>query len=456
MAKGGARIGMTAEDYRRINTAARTTVSQDAGWFGWHRQGGTLRLASGHVFGHMWEKYKDEHPEWFALQPDGTRDQSESPQRARLCVSNAGLIEAIAREKIEELDDKDVKSVSIGPNDGGQTAFCICDECRKLDPPDAKDRDGRASLTDRYIHFWNRIAERVVEAHPDAWLTADAYGRYAAPPVREKLHPNIAIRFVGIKYLDEEKRREGLVGWKGWAGATQKLYLRSNLLLSGRRQGILAVYIHKMAEDFRQIANHSMLGTDFDSCCHNWATQGLNYYVLERLLWDPDQDVDAILDDYCRAGFESGAEAVKRYFLRVEQITDQIAAGQLRIVTPYTREVVDELRTILDEAAEATRDEPDAKRRVAFLRDGLEYTDAYTAFYRLEREHQESGGGRLSPEMKARMREALDRNWVESRRIFEHNHLAVNIATVAYGSWSYYARFGWSEPSEEIRKQFEP
>ena len=27
-----------------------------------------------------------------------------------------------------------------------------------------------------------------------------------------------------------------------------------------------------------------MIRTDFDACIHNWATQGLNYYVLTRLL----------------------------------------------------------------------------------------------------------------------------------------------------------------------------
>ena len=48
--------------------------------------------------------------------------------------------------------------------------------------------------------------------------------------------------------------------------------------------------------DFRYLASHGMMGTDFDSCCHNWATQGLNYYVVARLHWNPEQRVDAIID----------------------------------------------------------------------------------------------------------------------------------------------------------------
>jgi len=95
------KLGATKEDYLRAGVKARSTRSKDAGWFGWHRLGGSLQLRSGHAFGHMWEKHRKEHPEWFAMQPNGSRDQSQSPKRARLCVSNPKLIEAIALEKIE-------------------------------------------------------------------------------------------------------------------------------------------------------------------------------------------------------------------------------------------------------------------------------------------------------------------------------------------------------------------
>ena len=45
---------------------------------------------------------------------------------------------------------------------------------------------------------------------------------------------------------------------------------------------------------------------------------------------------------------------------------------------------------------------------VAFLRSGLEYTDAYVAFFRIAREHEASGGGRLPEQTRQRIRVALD------------------------------------------------
>lgn len=109
----------------------------------------------------------------------------------------------------------------------------------------------------------------------------------------------------------------------------------------------------------------------------------------------------------------------------------------------------------MDKAAEATKDEANAHRRVAFVRTGLDYTDAYVAAFRIFREHDASGRGRLPPETKQRIREALDNNWLASRDVFENNHLAVNVATVAWGSWAYFARYYWSEPSPEVRAKVE-
>ena len=462
MAQGGKKLGITEEEFLRVREEAMKTESQDSGWAGWQRLGGTLRLASGHSFGEMWEKHRETHPEWFAMAPNGSRDQSNSPDRSRLCVSNQDLIAHIARDRIERINKTGQKSVSIGPNDGGKTSFCMCEECKKLDPPEGRKRmmtdfspgaNRRqfeyVSLTDRYIHFFNGIAELVTAEHPDVWLTADAYSVYAAPPVKTKLHPNIAIRYVGVTYTNEEKRHQGLEDWHDWADAASKIYFRSNLLLGGRRQGTPVIYAHKLAEDFSKLAKNKMIGTDLDSCCHNWATQGLNYYVMAKLLWNPDIDIDVLIDDYCQSGFGNGADAVKRYLLRLEELTNQMAADpEILYTTLYTVEVVNELRKLLDEAAAGAKADPAAAQRVAFLRAGLEYTDAYSAIFRINREMQEAGS-RLTPEYRERFRTACDRNWEMSREVFKNHHMAVNVTNVAWGSWAYFGRFGWKIPGQK-------
>jgi len=468
MEAGGERLHVNGDDFEKYFRQAMVTQSEDASWSGWHRLGGSLGLASGHSYGDYWERFGADHPEWFAMGPNGSRDQSGSASRARLCVSNAQLIEQIAKDRIAYIEETGAKGVAIGPNDGGTTSFCVCDECEKLDAPSERKimlvdfspgADRRkyehVPLTDRYVHFFNGIAEKVAAVHPDVWLTADAYSAYSAPPVKAKLHPNIAIRYVGVSYLNEEHRHLGLADWHAWADAAEKIYFRSNLLLAGRRQGTPAIYPHKLAQDFSKIAHNKMIGTDLDSCLHNWSTQGLNYYVMAKLLWNPDLDVDALIDDYCRSGFGAGGDAVKRYLLRLEQLTDDIASHGLTVTEPYTPEVIAELRSLLDEAAGQVPDDAQAKARVEFLRVGLEYTDAFCDIHRIDREWQVMGG-RLPPEIKQRAHKALNRNWEASRDIFENYPLAVNVANVAWGSWGYFKRFQWKDVPPEILKKWEP
>lgn len=458
--KGLLKLRATEEDYHRLRSQSEETESEDGGWFTWQRLGGSLGLAGGHAFGDAWEKWSVDHPEWFAMQPNGSRNQSKlGPERSRFCVSNPKLIEAIAKEKIKELNTG-AKSVAIGPNDGGLATFCMCSNCKMLDPPegraitlmDATGAKGRTyfnyvSLTDRFVYFWNEIAKRVVIEYPDAWLTADAYSVYTDAPLRYKLHPNVAIRFVDIWYLDDAEHRIGRDRWDAWAESASKLYFRSNLLLAARRYGTPVVYVHKLAQDFQYLAHNSMIGTDLDSCTHHWATQGLNYYVAARLHWNPDLDVDAVVDDYCQSGFGDSADSVKRYFIRIEKLTNEIAAASptLHPTTPYTSKVIKELRSILD-LADRQASAPKPRARIAFLRRGLEYTEVHASAYHLLAEFDE-GGRKMTPELKMRVTATLNRNWELSREILLKDFKAINVSRVAWGGWGNFNRLGWKSPT---------
>ena len=335
-------------DRLRFTRAEYEKQVADAGdWFQWQRLGGSLNLNGGHAFPHLWAKYGKAHADWFALQPNGSRDQSANPDRARLCKSNKELIAAIARDKIGEFSrNPGLLSVPLGPNDGGRLSFCTCPKCEALDDPRGRkvmlwDFTGKArrdfehvSLTDRMVYFWNAIAEQVTKVHPTKLMVVDAYSVYSAPPVGRKLHPNLVVRFASLGYHDETYRKESLRDWDDWSKAAKRIFFRPNLMLLGRRTGLPLVYVHKFGEDFRHLAGHGLLGTDFDACCHHWATQGLNYYVVARLNWNPDLDVDTLIDDYCRSGFGPAARSVRRYFDRLEALLDESAKQKAKQTPP--------------------------------------------------------------------------------------------------------------------------
>lgn len=460
------RLGFTREDFLKAGENAARTQSESSDWMAWHRMGGSLGLKTGDgtiLSAETWDKFLREHPEWFAMQLDGLRYFDASWERPRLCKSNLALIEAIAREKIKELERSPAqKSVSLMTQDGGSKAgFCMCPECKALDPLEGRPtqlgtydhKSGRCyrfdyvSLTDRMMYFYNAIAEKVAKVYPEVLFTGQAYSVYRAPPVKQKLHPNIVIRFVHSPshYADDEARDEGMADWDAWARAAQMIYWRPNSLLWSRHEGTLGVYAHKLGQDFRHISGNKCVGTDFDSCMHHWATQGLNYYVLAKLNWYPDLDVDEVIDDYCRCGFLSAAGEIKRYLLRVEQLTDQAAAQRNADVTePYTPQVIAELGAMLDAADKAAGDDSAVRRRIAFLRAGLDFTELQAKIYRLL-----AVAGQRSPtaEQKSEAKQLLDAKYLRMREIFQREHFAVNVAALCWGEWGRFKRLGWTGPS---------
>lgn len=446
------RLGFTKADYEKLQADARHTPGESPDWFGWQRLGGTLNMNGGHAFTHLWEKYGKEHPDWFALQPDGTRDQSKNPDRARLCVSNPDLIAAIAREKIQELKkNPGLLGVSIGPNDGGRPSFCTCPKCEALDATKGPKvqlwdftkgtrRDfEHVSLTDRFVYFWNAIAEQVAKEYPDKLLVVDAYSVYSAAPVERKLQPNLVVRFAPLGYHSEEYRQESLRAWDAWSKAAKRIYFRPNLMLAGRRDGMPLLYVHKFGKDFKYLAEHSMMGTDFDSCCHNWATQGLNYYVVARLHWNPDQDVNAIVDDYCRSGFGPAAKAVRQYFDGLEALMDAAAAKNEKPTTTFTAEALGKLRTHLEQARrDAGSDETTAKR-IAFLELGLRWTEIETRAHSFLIDPAKAD--------KAVAKERLDERFAFMRQVFRDTPLALNVAYISWGEDAGWSRVGWAPPA---------
>ena len=127
-----------------------------------------------------------------------------------------------------------------------------------------------------------------------------------------------------------------------------------------------------------------MLATDIQGIYDNWATQGLEYYVAARMSWDPSQNFDAILDDYCRTGFGAGAEQMKKYFLVVEKGITPRSAGKRGAFPAISTQTIDQMRALLVDAAKATEQDMPSHRRVAdSLRAGLEFTAISAEAHRL-------------------------------------------------------------------------
>jgi hypothetical protein len=278
----------------------------------------------------------------------------------------------------------------------------------------------------------------VTKVYPDKLFTVDAYSTYATPPVQRSLHPNLVVRFAALGYTDEKDRQDARGDWDAWAKMAKRIYFRSNCMLAGRRTGMPLIYAHRFAEDFRHFVATGMMGTDLDSCTHNWATQGLNYYVVARLHADPKQDVDAIMDDYCRAGFGPAAKTMRRYFDKLESVFTGTAARHEDPNSGFTDAVLDELQKLIAQAGTEAADDADAARRVAFIAIGAKWTVLETHAQRL-----------LTASTKpdaATVKRVLDERYAFMREVFEKNPIALNFAYISWGEDGGWAKLGWTPP----------
>jgi|GEM_PF-386144 len=358
---------------------ARYQSSADISWLIWHGVGGDAGIFGGHSFSNAWEKWGEEHPDWFALQADGTRDQTGTGSRERLCVSNTGLIDAIAADVIRQAAEKpEQKAFSLCTNDGGYSSFCLCEDCAKLDAPDAPmvrllifKKAGRGeryakehvALTDRYVWFWNQIAQRVARQRPGLLLVIEAYSAFSTGPRRERLHPNLVLRYVPND-IDE---------WEIWRNAgAKRMYWRPNILHLGKKQGKLLVYARSMTESMNQLVVDGMLAVDVDSITGSWSTLGINYYVMARSTWNPRLTYEQILSDFAHHGFSPAAEPIRQYFVRAEAHFHNRPSGEAAI------NAIAALRGFLSEADRLANGYPAILKRIAFLRLGLNYTDVRT------------------------------------------------------------------------------
>jgi hypothetical protein len=403
-------------------------------------------MHGGHSFTDWWEKYHKEHPDYFALQPDGSRSGYPNPRTVKLCQSNPAVWEQwLENAEKELLEDPTRMTVSAMPNDGHSSGICVCENCRawdNLDGPswtygyEAGHREEYVAMTDRYVTFWNILARKLKERFPDreVYVSAFAYGP-GTPVPEKKLEDNIVIGYVGKFPLMPETgppdrtpkqgRQEQKEEFRQWSEKAPGLMFRPNLWYwGGGIWGIPEVAMKKTMEDMRFIADNHCMGMFIDGVRGNWATLGPMYYLFAQMAWDPYRDGDEVMKDYYRRGFGKAAASIEEYWDLLEEANGRLvlhldftpfpiaSTGLVEVIEDiYTRDLLERARELLQQAAVEVTGEP-AKyhERIAFLGTGLEFTGLMLQAINTMSLVRESGGkDRVAVEKAVGLWEEIDR-----------------------------------------------
>ena len=369
----------------------------------WRKRNKLLRhfsTSGGHSWGRMLPpaKYGPTHPEYYAL-VKGTRERDwngyNGQHAYQLCTSNPEVIR-LSIEDVRRRFDRDPKlrMYCVGANDGG--GFCECEPCVALGVGRAKDQKDPTQpiMTDRIWAYTNAIARAIKKSHPDRRLVQFAYSYYADPPRKEKPEDNVvpwlALNCEGD--YDPAYRKVQRQRIRAWSKLSRRLFIYEyfNHTWKLNLPRAMPKAIGEAIPFYRKCGATLFTGQSGN----DFATEGLNYYLAAKLLWDPSQNVNALVDDYCRKAFGKAAPVMKKYFERLEQrwaASVQARTGARLQGTceqyemMFTPEAARELKGYLTEA-ERMAEEGKPRRRVQFILRGWRFGELELAAFGLLRQ----------------------------------------------------------------------
>ena len=467
MSKGCDIIGL---DVREVVKAR----SAHGSWAPVQRLGGTLREGGGVNFYNWQKKYGKTKPHLLALQFETVRKMKTA--HVRICKSNPETIKIAVQEALVNLKrpkNKNVEYYRFSPSDGGYDIMCMCENCRKWDPTGGYVGTSRAFLgrnrpvfqyprmTDRVLRFTCEAARELQKHKPKMKVVYLAYAGYLAPP--EYYHDvpdNILVTFVGGEYLNTKQRDRDRAYWKYWSGVAKELCWRPNFLGGG--SGMPLMYFREMANDLKHFASTGMVGGDFDTLPHHWATNALNYYILANLLWDPATPLEELINDFCDKGFGAASADMKRYYAYCEKLTGNYVSlggesikqmedltavptgGFGKFCRAFTADDFKKLEGILADARKKVGADSPELRRIDFVAAGLKY-------FKLNREFAMKYWKTPAKQRKTLIPE-INKLVVEWKKIFAEYPFAINVPALASGYYySFFRNCGW-KPVHQFAK----
>ena len=303
---------------------------EDAVWFRRMLLGTKNKISYHHAFNSWWKKYGKDHPEWFGKTAYGQRGlRGKLHKRNKLCLSNDEVVDQIIKEWRA---NGTPKYLNICPNDG-TPGFCRCQNCMALDTR-KENETFYDHLTDRYLYFWNKIADKAVKIRPDVVLITYVYSYYRFPPRREKVkYPdNMLFGMVPMMFEDNNK----IFGEWQKCGA-KNVFLRPNDLCIG--SPFFIVFEKRIYDKFQVAKRFNLFGVDYDGAC-GVRTNDLAFYVTARMVTFPEKTFSELENEYY-SGFGKAAGIVKDFYAHYRNLGEVNLEKAVQLLKMQKRKLLD-------------------------------------------------------------------------------------------------------------------
>lgn len=313
------------------------------------------------------------HPEYFS-QIDGMRRREHS----QLCLTNPEVLRIVTERVLERMrHDPKATIFSVSQNDC--EGYCQCPQCRAV-------AEEEGSQSGPLLRFVNAVAAETAKVFPDKLIDTLAYWYSLDAPRHAVPHPNVRVRLCPIRCCqghafgtcDHPESARFLRALNGWSQVTEQMYiwhyctnfahyplpmpdfdeLHANINLY-KRYGVYGVFMQGMGEEGGGAESMALRG-----------------YVISKLLWNPDQPVWPLIDEFLAGYYGAAAPNVRVYLDTFHQQVRERRDLHPSLYDPPTSPLFDEEIVAPADAALTAGEAQvhgDERLRVRLLRDGLAY-----------------------------------------------------------------------------------
>ncbi len=265
--------------------------------------------------------YAEKHPEYYSQNAgEGTGKQ--------LCLSNPEVFEIARKQLVQWIEENpDSRVFSVGQNDN--EGYCRCEKCKKLD-----EENGGPSGS--VVAFVNKLARSIKKEYPHVLLHTFAYRYSRRAPTNLQVEDNVIIRLCNIEceraipfeshaQMPEEVRgaaaaKEFMNNVKEWSAICKRLYVW-DYVVNYNHYLLPLLPMHVFADNIKMYQKYGIQGVLMEG---NFSYGGdanmgdLKSYVLSKLLWNPNRNVDELIEEYMDGVFGRGARHLKEYVALME------------------------------------------------------------------------------------------------------------------------------------------
>ena len=343
------------------------------------RHGGKVRYGKG-TFVHTFDRlvpvaeHFDEHPEWFS-EVDGVRVS----ERTQLCLTNPEVLDLALEGVLKWIaDEPDATIFSVSQTDWRNP--CQCANCAAVDAEEG-------SHAGTLLRFVNRVAEAVERVAPHVAIDTLAYLYTRNPPKYVRPRPNVIVRLCSIECcfshpLETCPESASFVSdLTGWSAISDRLYVW-NYVTCFKHYIMPWPNLRALGPDVRLYARNSVVGLfEQGNSAGGGEMAELRAYMIAKLLWNPDCDERAVMNEFIDAVYGPAAPHIREYVEIVHGVTEDpdchlyttVARIPADYISPcWTDDVLDRADAALDNAEQAC-DTEELLERIRTVRMPVDY-----------------------------------------------------------------------------------